>query len=282
MTDTLQSPLLTAPEPSPNTIGPITTPVPEPAANQPKRSQLFPQRDYHKLNGADEARQRLGLTAEEMADVPIITNRVKRALGSPRRAVEILSSDPSPDSLAFVRKWNSLSQRDQRYVRLEDVIIASGLTVRRFWEILAGALMEQSAIDSKILVLEHQPDVLKATIKAATKGKTITTFDADGNKTVIDEQPDVFAQRLFHSITGAMPTPKGQTINLIQQNSPAQPKTVNAEVERTPLQSMDSFLIEVSEIARSRALPAPRVPDIPVEMPSTVPDIEYLPLSLDE
>jgi len=112
MTDTLQSPLLTAPEPSPNTIGPITTPVPEPAANQPKRSQLFPQRDYHKLNGADEARQRLGLTAEEMADVPIITNRVKRALGSPRRAVEILSSDPSPDSLAFVRKWNSLSQRD--------------------------------------------------------------------------------------------------------------------------------------------------------------------------
>jgi len=142
--------------------------------------------------------------------------------------------------------------------------------------------MEQSAIDSKILVLEHQPDVLKATIKAATKGKTITTFDADGNKTVIDEQPDVFAQRLFHSITGAMPTPKGQTINLIQQNSPAQPKTVNAEVERTPLQSMDSFLIEVSEIARSRALPAPRVPDIPVEMPSTVPDIEYLPLSLDE
>lgn len=218
-------------------------------------------------------RQRLGLTDHDVRDVPRITPRVKEAVGTVKAAIRILAGDDAPDSIAFMAKWNSLSKSDQKNARLEDVIVAAGLTPRRFMELLAGASMDYSSTVSKLIVSKHQPKVLKATIKAATDELPIT--DAQGN-VIGRSNGDVKAMELFHKITGALPTPKGSNFTLNQQinNSPAEASTK----ERTPLESMDNFLLEIEAIRKPKQLEARTEPIIPVEMPDNAPEIEYLDL----
>lgn len=226
---------------------------------------------------AQKARKALGLTDEQMRGVPIITSLVFDACGSKKKAVDLLRCDDSPDSLCFVEKWDSLSPKMQDEARFEDIIVAAGLTPRRFTELLAGTMMEQSAVASKIFVAANQMRVFQSLVKAATDEVPITA-EVDGQRVVVGKtNGDVTAMKMFHTITGAMPTPKGSTttINLGRGERDDGPQ------ERTPLQSMDSFLMEIDDVRKPKQLNAPKV-EIPVEMPRNAPEVEYLDLNLDE
>lgn len=223
------------------------------------------------LTDAGWARRRLGLTDLDMRGVPKITRRVKEAVGTVRAAVRILEGDDAPDSIKFCQKWNSLSKKDKLAVHLEDVVIAAGLTPRRFMELLAGAGMEYSSSISKLIVTKNQPKVLKATIKAAI---TETPIVVKGN-VVGHNIGDIRAQELFHKMSGALPTPKGPSIILNQLNQTANIEPPSPK-ERTPLESMDSFLLELEDIRKPKQLAARAEPIIPVEMPVNAPEIEYL------
>ena len=257
-------------DPNQNSSAPTTT---RRQGKREKRQKLLAASEKRALTKAEIARKDLGLTDEEMRGVPIIASLLYDACGGQFRAVELLRSDDNAESIRFVQKWDSLSRATQRNARFEDIIIAAGLTPRRFTELLAGTMMEQSAVASKIFVAMNQVKVFKSLVKAATDEVPILADTSEGRIVVGKTNGDVTAMKIFHTITGAMPTPKGSqtTINLGRgDDSPR---------EQSPLQSMDSFLMEIDDVRKPRQLNAPK-PEIPVEMPAGVPEIEYL--SIDE
>ncbi len=271
-------------EAQPNSSPPSTPPLSENASpplsaypnfiQQPTPNPLST--DQHALNDRGMALRRLGVTEADVANVPRITSRVREAVGTVKSAIRILKGDDALDSIAFMTKWNSLSAKDQARVRLEDVIVAAGLTPRRFMELLAGASMDHSAIVSKLIVSHNQPKVLKATVKAAIDSVPIMGMVNGESVQVGSTNGDVKAMEMFHKITGALPTPKGANFTFNQQINKGedQPK------QQTPLESMDSFLLELDEVRKPKQLEAGRqhIPIIPVEMPDNAPEIEYLDL----
>ena len=241
-----------------------------PSFAQPRTANPLAQRT-NPLTNTGLALKRLGLREKDIKGVPDITPRVKEALGSVKEAILLLRGDDSKDSRKFIEKWDSLSDRDRKHVQLEHVVTAAGLTTRRFMELLAGAEFDHSATVSKIFVSRSQLKVLKSTVKAATDEQPI--FNKEGDL-IGQSNGDVRAMEIFHKITGAMPTPKGGTFINNQQ--------INAQIPaasdpKTPLQAMDSFLLELDDVRRPKRLgSAPIEPVIPVEMPDSVPEIEYL------
>lgn len=226
---------------------------------QPETVNPILKQKTNSLTNAGLALQRLGLTEKDVEGVAEITPRVKEAMGSVKEAISLLRGDDSRDSLKFIAKWDSLSARDQKNALLEHVVVAAGLTTRRFMELLAGASFDHSATVSKIFVAQSQLKVMKSTVKAATAGKG-----------------DVKAMEIFHKITGAMPTPKGGTFVFNPQINANPQKELDAP--KTPLQAMDSFLLELDDVRRPKQLSPPIEPEIPVEIPENAPEIEYLEL----
>jgi len=193
-----------------------------------------------------------------------------------QEAFDLLAGYDSPDAQRLAAKWNGLSAHDKKNVRLEEVIVACGLTTTRFWEILSGANFEHESNMSKFFVTRSQLKVLKSTVKAATDEIPITAFVNGENIEVGRTNGDVKAMEIFHKITGALATPKGSNFTFnqtIKKDSDEVP-----QVELTPLQSMDSLLMEIEDVRKPRQLSAPAAPVIPVEIPEGAPEIEYLDL----
>ena len=237
---------------------------------QPTANPILKQ-PTHPLNDTGLTLRRLGLTERDIKDVPEITPRVKEAMGSVKEAISLLRGDDTPDALKFIAKWDSMSAHDQKNCKIEWVIVAASLTTRRFMELLAGAEFDHSATVSKIFVSRSQLKVLKSTVKAATDSQPI--FDKEG-EIIAHSNGDVKAMEIFHKITGALPTPKPSNFILNKQININPPSDADSE-PRTPLQSMDSWLMEIDSLRKpTRQLEAP--PVIPVEMPDSVPEIEYL------
>ncbi len=224
-----------------------------PSFAKPKSPDPLIKKTSNPLTDAGMALRRLGLTEKDIADVPEVTPYVKKGLGSVKEAITLIRSDDAPDSRKFIRKWDSLSAFDQKHARLEYVVTAAGLTTRRFMELLAGTSFD----NAKMFAALSQLRVLHSTVKAATAAKG-----------------DVKAMEIFHKITGALPTPKGSSFIVNQQiNAPVAPPE-----PKTPLQAMDSFLLEIDDVRRPKQLTASVEPEIPVEMPDNVPEIEYMDL----
>lgn len=189
-----------------------------------------------------------------------------------KKAMEILEADDSPDAIAIIEKWNSVSDTYRKVLRCEDFALAAGLSNRRFIEVLSGAIMQQAQDVTRMLVATAQPKVTKTTIRRATQRKPI--LDVAGNVVGYDEG-DFKSQELFHKITGMLPTPKGsQTI--IQMGVGATGDSPQGEVELNEpaeLQTMDAMLLDMQDVIRPQ-LEAPKEMDS--RMPVNTPEIEYL------
>lgn len=282
----MQDPL--APAPKPTSTAPRTR---RPSATDETKARDYPsfvrrrspnplakEKGKNLLNERGQALKRLGLVEADVKGVPELTPKLKAAVGSIAEAISILRGDDSPDSLAFIAKWDSLSARDQANTAIEHVVTAAGLTTRRFMELLAGATFDHDSMVSKIFVSRSQLKVLQSTVKAATDEVPITAEDEDGNQVVVGHtNGDVKAQEIFLKVTGALPTPKGSSFILNQQINAQQAEIAQSQPQ-TPLQAMDSFLLEIDDVRKPKALNAPAAPIIPVEVPENDPNVEYLDL----
>jgi len=217
-----------------------------------------------------EALRRAGITEEDMEGVPSVTSRIRKAVGSIDLAIEALSGDDSPRAIAFMEKYNSLSKTDKIVLSIEDIFTAAGLSARDFIEVLTGALMQQSADVTKMLVSAAQPKVVDATIQAAITRQPIINKKGE---IVGETMGDIKAQEIFHRATGFLPTPKSAqtTINLQQLNQTA--NNSRNEGPCDPPESMDDFLLDMQDVVKGRILPAP-APDS--SSPKNAPEIEYL------
>jgi len=225
-------------------------------------------------NAKQAAKKRLGIKPGDMDGVPSVTEKIKAGVGSIDRAIQALREDDSEDALAFIQKYDSVSKSDKKFVTLEEIVTASGLTTRRFVEIVTGAIMEQCGDVTKMMVTVAQPEVVKATIKAATDSVPIVATVGNRQRVVGYTNGDTKAMELFHKATGFLPMPKGAVtnINLNQQNNTAQLSSKDDEDDGPEdLQTMDSFLMDMQDVLRPE-LPAPREEAVPV----IVPNIEYI------
>ena len=80
----------------------------------------------------------------------------------------------------------------------------------------------------------------------------------------------VKAMELFYKLTGDIKPSGGVVVNSNNQTA-----NITPAPPRDPLQSMDSWLLEIDDVRKPRQLSAPVV-DIPVEIPAGAPEIEYL------
>lgn len=231
--------------------------------------------DGHRLSKTAEARKRLGVDPEVRSEIPDLTAKVKAGAGSIAKAVEALSQDDSPDARAFIEVYGSVSRSDRDRLTIEDFVAASGLSARRFIEVLTGALMQQCQDVTRMMVAVATPKVLAATIKAATDQVPITAFSVllGANQVVGYTNGDTKAMEMWHKGTGFLPTPKGATTNINLQQLNQTASGGSDDDDGLELESMDDFLMGMQDIVRPHALPAPVIDCV---MPINAPELEYV------
>lgn len=133
--------------------------------------------------------------------------------------------------------------------------------------------MEQSQDAVKIMVADSAPRVMAAVIKAATEERPI--FNKEGE--IVGYLPgDMKATELIWKANGTLPTPKGMTINLNQQNNSLPLDLDEEEEDELPLAGMDSTLKDFQRVVSMPALEAPK----PVEVPVIEAEYEEIPVSV--
>src|SRR5262249_19553772 len=137
-----------------------------------------------------ELRKRLGITDDQMAGVPIVTDRVIAGAGSRGNVIITLRADDSEEARSLIEAFDSLNGTQQGRVSFEELFTAAGLTSRRFVEVVTGALMQQAQDVSRMMIAVAQPKVSKQLIAQATKRK-----------------PDLKAIELFGKMSNMLPTP---------------------------------------------------------------------------
>ena len=232
-------------------------------------------------NRSAMARKRLGVTAKMLDGVRRITPSLTEAGLSFDRVIEILEGDGDEDSIAFLTRWRKIAKSDRKYLTIEEVCIASGLTTRRLWEVISGAVLEQSQDIVKVRLAHSQASVVAAAVKAATDSLPITA-DVGGKRVVVGwSNGDVKAMEVVSKWTGLMPTPKGSTTNILlgggQGAAPAplgSGEDDDDEEDEELLPDMNVFLKDIQvTVAPPKQLEAPK-PQEPI-IAKTVLEAEF-------
>jgi hypothetical protein len=222
-------------------------------------------------NRSAQARKRLGISAKQLEGVRRITPSLREAGISTDRLIEILECDESLNARTFLVRWRKVSKSDRKYLSIEEVCIASGLTTRQLWETVSGAVLEQSQDAVKVRLAHSQVSVVAAAIKAATDSLPIVA-DVGGKRVVVGySNGDVRAMEVVSKWTGLMPTPKGSTtnINLGGGSHAALPSEVaddDDEDDEELIPDMNDFLKDIQvTVAPPKQLEAPKqtIPLIP-------------------
>lgn len=221
-----------------------------------------------------EALKRLKLDEDEYRNFPKISRTIQGGVGSRARAVEILRADDSEGAHAFLEVYDSIPPTDRKFLDLEAIVLKSGLSGRRFVELVAGALIDQSTDATRMIVAAARPKVTKAIVRAATERIPITVNGEHGPEVIGYTNGDVKAMEIFGKISGMVPQPKGSqtVINMQQLNQTAQ-NVEQEDDEPAELQPFDDYLLELQTVIRPQ-LNAPAAPD--AILPVNVPRIEIL------
>jgi len=231
-------------------------------------------------NRSAMARKRLGVTSKKMEGVRRIAPSLREAGLSFDRVIEILEGDGDEDSLQFLACWRKISKSDRKYLSIEEVCVAAGLTTRRLWEVISGATLEQSQDAVKVRLAHSQVRIVEAAVKAATDSLPIVA-DVGGRRVIVGySNGDVKAMEVVSKWTGLMPTPKGSTTNIMlnQQNNtpPALGMGNDDEEDDELLPDMGDFLKDIQVTVAPKQLEAPK------ETVPLIPDAEFeeVPLSV--
>lgn len=231
--------------------------------------------DRHRLTKREYAVKHLGLDESLMEGVPNVTPRIIRGAGSVDNAIEALRGDESEDAIAFMQKWDSISVGDRKYLTIEEIFTAAGLTAREFVEVVTGALMQQGEDSSRMIVAMAKPKVMESTIKAATDEVPITAFIDGVNVVVGKTNGDVKAMEMFHKIAGNLQAPKGSTTNIYaNQANQTVVQASKDDDDGEELPSMDSYMREIQDVVRPQLEAS--VPSSISTVPINAPEVEYL------
>ena len=233
-------------------------------------------------NRSAMARKRLGVTPKQMDGVRRITPSLREAGLSFDRVIEILEGDGDEDSLMFLARWRKIAKSDRKYLTIEEVCVAAGLTTRRLWELISGATLEQAQDAVKVRLAHSQVKIVEAAVKAATDSLPIIANVGGVSKVVGYTNGDVKAMEVVSKWTGLMPTPKGSTTNILLGGQGAAPPALGMgnddddEEDDELLPDMGDFLKDIQVTVAPKQLEAPK------ETVPLIPDAEFeeVPLSV--
>ena len=197
---------------------------------------------------------------------------MRTGCGSFKNAIAILEADDSDDARSVVEVWRSIGSWDKRRLPAEAIVIKSGLSYRRFIEVVTGAIVQQSQDVTRMMIAVAQPKVMQTTIRRATKRMPIMS---NTGAVVGYEEGDLKAQELFGKISGIVPIPKGsQTIiQMGQVNNGQQAELESGSDEPKELETMDEMLMDMQDVIRPQL-------QAPIEsnsiIPANAPEVEYL------
>ena len=139
---------------------------------------------------AQEARNRLGITPEQMRRVPRIAPILECVEGGVESVIEALRfSHEGEAAHAFLRKYDSVAPADLPYLSIDEISIASGTDPWRLLTLAVDGLLKISVMKTQIQLYGSLPRVTGALVKNALADKGIRD------------------RRLFFQITGFLPTP---------------------------------------------------------------------------
>lgn len=215
-----------------------------------------PREDFR--NRSAKARERLGVSAEQITAESRITPLLKKAGVKIDRALEILEADDSDDAKRFVTLYRSIPPSDVKHLSIEEIALAAKVTPRRLWEVLCGAALQQGRETVQFMVAVNQPAIVAASIRSAktTKG--------------------VYDREHLYKATGLLPTPKGSTtIISVGGKTEAEPPPTPHDPDETTskLPGADDYFLEIQKAIA----PARQLPPVSSVMPENAPAIEELP-----
>ena len=140
--------------------------------------------------------RRLDVSPDELADQPQIAPLLRQNHIMPERLVEVLRCDDAPESLAFVKMWDSLTPASRSLAGLEVIALAADITPRRLWELFQGAALMQSRASISAMIALELPEIIRVTIKGAKKVK------------------GQYDREHVYKFSRMFPTPKGSTTTI--------------------------------------------------------------------
>ena len=126
----------------------------------------------HPMTLAEEARARLGITAEQMRGIPKIA-RIQGCIGGgiERGIIEALRWSREDEALAFLQKYDSIAPADLEHLSIDEICVAAGIDPRRLLSLAVDGMMALSVLKTMAKLVVSLPDVADATIKNALKAK---------------------------------------------------------------------------------------------------------------
>jgi hypothetical protein len=194
---------------------------------------------------------------------PAIGQMLRAVPGGIPAVIAALRLHSDPDAVSFIQTYNSLPEDYRRRVCIEDIAFASGFGSLRLAEVAQTAMFLYGQMKTKLLLFSAMPEVMQATIKAATDEVPIVAFDAKlgANRVVGRTNGDVRAMEMFHKMSGMMPLPKGAPI-AIQNNfgEQEQEKPKASPLWKTP----EERLREFQDMTEPKRLPSPESKPLPL------------------
>jgi len=119
------------------------------------------------LTPLKEARNRLGITSDQMKRVERIAPILESAGCSFERAVNALRWSQDEDARRFLQKYDSIPLADRKHLTIDEICVAANVDPRRLLMLVAGGMMWISAMMATIQVATSLPKVTKAMIRSA-------------------------------------------------------------------------------------------------------------------
>ena len=117
------------------------------------------------------------------------------------------------DARDFIELYDSISKTDLKYLKLEEIAVAAGITSLRLAEISTSAMIVHGQMEAKLCLASAMGKVVRSVVKAATDQVPITADIGDRRVVVGHTNGDTKAMELFGKMTKLVPVPKGVTVN---------------------------------------------------------------------
>lgn len=191
---------------------------------------------------------------------PIVTPMFKDCEGGIERIIDAIRSHDDGDARDFIGMYDSLTASDRRFLPVESIGYAAGISALRLAEIAQTALYLYCSAQTKFLISSSMVKVTKSIVKAATDEVPITAYNSEtGMQEVVGKtNGDVKAMELFGRISGIAPVPKGATI-AIQNNY------TDRDQEKPTMsvwKSAEERLREIQDMTEPKRLPSPIEPPV--------------------
>jgi|ERR1700687_4305631 len=115
----------------------------------------------------NEALKRLGITEKQLQSSPNITSILKETHGGIKLSIGALRFSQNEAVQLFLKKYDSISERDRKSIPLEAIAIKVGVDIRMLLGEIMIAVREHSVSRVKMIAIANHPEVIKSRVKFA-------------------------------------------------------------------------------------------------------------------